>query len=105
MSRGEVWLTAFDPVEGHEIRKTRPALVLSPDHLNESLGTVIVAPMTTGSAAARFRVPVELERKRGLILIDQLRAVDRVRLVRHAGRVSGKTLAAALRCAQEMFAE
>jgi mRNA interferase MazF len=100
-----VWLVALDPTVGREIKKTRPALVISPDELNESLDTVIVAPMTTGASPAPYRVAVAFESKRGMVLVEQMRAVDRQRLVRRVGRVSGKVLFASLHVAMEMFAE
>jgi mRNA interferase MazF len=105
VARGDVWLVALDPAVGREIKKTRPALVMSPDELNESLDTVIVAPMTTGATRAPYRVPVVFESKRGLILVEQMRAVDRQRLVRRVGRVSGKVLSASLHVVVEMFTE
>jgi mRNA interferase MazF len=103
--RGEVWLVGLDPTIGREIRKTRPALVVSPDDLNDALDTVLVAPMTTGGAPAPFHVPVTFESKRGLILAEQIRAVDKQRLLRRAGRVAGKTVSQLLLVFQEMFAE
>lgn len=103
--RGEIWAVALDPTVGREIKKTRPGLVVSPDELNESLETIIVLPMTTAASPAPFRVSVVFGGKTGLILPDQIRAVDRQRLVRRIGRVSGKTLVATLRLLQEMFAE
>ena len=105
VARGEIWAVALDPTMGREIRKTRPALVVSPDELNASLETVIVLPMTTAGSTAPFRLHVTFEGKTGLILPDQIRTVDRQRLMRRIGRVSGKTLAATLRLLQEMFAE
>ena len=105
VKRGEVWLIALDPTVGREIKKTRPAVVLSPDELNETLETAIVAPMTTGASPAPFRVPIRFDNKCGLVLVEQMRAVDYLRLIRRVGRASGKTVAAALRVAQEMFAE
>ena len=105
VARGEIWAVALGPTVGREIRKTRPALVVSPDELNASLETVIVLPMTTAGSPAPFRLSVTLEGKTGLILPDQIRAVDRQRLMRRIGRVSGKTLVATLRLLQEMFAE
>ena len=105
VTRGDVWLVALDPTVGREIRKTRPAVVVSPDEINASLDTVIVVPMTTGASPTRFRIPVTFQSKRGLVLTDQLRAVARERLVRRLGRVPGKTLHQTLGVLQEMFAE
>jgi mRNA interferase MazF len=105
VERGDVWLVALDPTVGREIRKTRPAAVVSPNELNEALGTVIVAPMTTGAFEAPFRVSVRFQSRPGFLLLDQIRTIDRKRLVRKVGRLTGKTMAAALNVLQEMFSE
>lgn len=105
VKRGEVWLVALDPTVGSEIQKTRPALVISPPELHDFLRTVIVAPMTTAGFTAPYRVPVGFQGKRGLILLDQIRTVDQQRLVKKLGRVQAKTLSAALKVLQELFAE
>ena len=102
--RGDVFLVALEPTRGREIRKTRPCLVISPDDLNEALATVLVAPMTTGSAAYPFRIPCKFSGKLGHIVLDQVRAVDRGRLVRKLGSVGRPMLMAALKTLQEMFA-
>ena len=104
MKRGEVWLAALDPTVGSEIQKTRPCLVLSPDEMNAHLRTAIVAPMTTGSRPAPFRVAVTFKGKAGLILPDQLRTIDKARLVKRMGRVDAATLRATLEVLSEMFA-
>ena len=103
MKRGEVWLVNLDPTMGSEIKKTRPCIVLSPDEMHAHLRTVIVAPMTTGARPAPFRVPISFQSKRGLILLDQIRALDKIRLVRRLGS-AGKPLNAALAALGEMFA-
>jgi mRNA interferase MazF len=102
--RGEIWLAALDPTLGSEIRKTRPCVVVSPPEMNDHLRTMIVAPMTTGSRPAPFRVPIAFQRKSGLILLDQLRTLDRQRLVRRLGAVKPATLAGVLDALQAMFA-
>jgi mRNA interferase MazF len=99
----EVWLISLDPVLGSEIRKTRPCLIISPDELNRYLGTVIIAPMTTTGRPYPTRVSVMFQSKRGQVALDQLRAVDRLRLVRKLGNVSDKTARAVARCLVEMF--
>lgn len=103
--RGEVWLAALDPAVGSEIRKTRACVVVSPPEMHDYLRTVIVAPMTTGSRPAPFRIPVHFGGKRGLILLDQVRTLDKTRLVKRLGSTSRKTLAATLNTLQEVFAE
>jgi mRNA interferase MazF len=102
--RGEIWLAALDPTVGSEIQKTRPCVVVSPPEMNEHLRTVVVAPMTTGSRPAPFRIPITFQSKHGLILLDQLRTLDRQRLVQRLGATRPPTLAAALAALQAMFA-
>ena len=101
VKRGEVWLAALDQTVGSEIQKTRPCLIVSPDALNEHLRTVIVAPMTTGSRPAPFRVDVRFRGKDGLILLDQLRTIDRRRLIKRQGKTAA--IADALRVLAELF--
>lgn len=103
--RGEVWLASLDPTVGSEIQKTRPCVVVSPAEMHDGLRTVIVAPMTTGSHPAPFRIPVRLNGKDGLILIDQIRTLDKVRLIKKVGAVDAKALSATLDVLQEAFAE
>ncbi len=102
--QGDVWLTTLDPTLGREIQKTRPCVVVSPPELHDVLPTVIVAPMTTGSRSARFRIPFAFEGKRGFILLDQIRTLDKVRLLKRLGKVAPKTLRATLDGLQEFFA-
>ncbi len=104
MATGEVWLAQLDPTVGSEIQKTRPCVVVSPPEMHNHLRTVIVAPMTTGSRSAAFRVPITFRGQTGLILLDQIRTLDKVRLVRHEGAVHGATLRRALAVLQTMFA-
>lgn len=103
-SRGDVYLIALDPTLGREIKKTRPCVVVSPDDLNEHLTTFIVAPLTTGSYPYPFRVPCRFQKKDGHIVLDQIRTIDRRRLVRRLGRVSGSALEKTLETLQQMFA-
>ena len=105
MTRGEIWLVNLDPTIGSEIKKTRPCVVVSPEEMHNYLRTVLVAPMTTASREAPFRIGVTHGGRKGLILLDQVRAVDKTRLGRKLGAVSAKTLAATLRTLQELFAE
>ncbi|HSN98776.1 MAG TPA: type II toxin-antitoxin system PemK/MazF family toxin [Candidatus Nanopelagicales bacterium] len=102
--RGEVFLVDLDPTRGSEIQKTRPCVVVSPEELNAHLRTVIVAPLTTGGQPYPFRVACRFENKSGLVVIDQLRTVDRERLVRRLGRLSPQTLDRVLAILHEMFA-
>jgi len=106
VARGEVWLAALNPtVVGSEIRKTRPCVVISPAEMHNYLRTVIVAPMTTGSKPAPYRVPIQFSGKKGVILLDQIRTLDKARLVKKLGAVTVQTLAATLYALQEVFAK
>ena len=88
--RFDVVLVALDPTLGSEIRKARPCVVVSPDALNRPLQTVIVVPMTTGGRAYPYRVPTTFAGTDGHIALDQMRAVDRQRLIRHLGRLDAE---------------
>ena len=105
MTRGEIWLVNLDPTVGSEIRKTRPCVVVSPAEMHDYLHTAIVAPMTTKGRSAPFRIAVRHGGQKGLILLDQMRAVDKARLAKKLGAVSAKTLASTLNTLQEIFAE
>jgi mRNA interferase MazF len=105
ITRGDVWLAALDPTVGSEIQKTRPCVVISPPEMHDYLRTVMVAPMTTGSRPAPFRIPVNFARKNGLILLDQLRTLDKQRLVRRLGAVQPKILQATLTRLRDVFAD
>jgi mRNA interferase MazF len=102
--QGDIWLCTLDPTVGSEIRKTRPCVIISPDDLNERLHTVIVAPMTSGGRPARFRVEVAFRGVSGLILPDQMRALDRQRLVKRLGAVDQQTIATVLTVCAALFA-
>lgn len=101
--RGEVHLVELDRTRGSEIRKTRPCLIVSPDELNHHLRTVIVAPMTTGGHAYPWRIPCRFQNRAGFVAIDQVRTVDRERLVRRLGRLAPRTLTSVLATLQETF--
>jgi mRNA interferase MazF len=105
VARGDIWLVTLDPTIGSEIKKSRPCVVVSPPEMHDYLRTVIVAPMTTKSRPAPFRVPLSHGGKRGLILLDQIRSVDKVRLAKKMGSISAKTLGVALDTLQEVFAK
>ena len=100
---GEIWLAQLDPTVGSAIRKTRPCVVVSPNEMNAHLRTVIVAPMTTGSRPARFRIALSFQGKQGLILLDQMRTLDDARLVKRLGSLRAPPLAATLQTLQAMF--
>ncbi|MEN9780771.1 MAG: hypothetical protein RL014_1919 [Pseudomonadota bacterium] len=100
---GEIWLAQLDPTVGSEIRKTRPCVIVSPVEMNQYLRTVIVAPMTTGSRPAGFRVGLTFQGKQGLILLDQIRTLDRARLVQRLGALRPATLAQVQQVLGQMF--
>ena len=103
-SRFEVYLVRLNPTEGREIRKTRPCLIISPDEMNRHIGTVIVAPMTTQGRGYPTRVPVRFQRKSGQIVLDQIRAVDKTRLVKRLGKIDDATAQKVLVLLNEIFA-
>ncbi len=104
IGRFEVHLVNLDPTLGSEIQKTRPCLVVSPDEINQNIRTVIIAPMTTKGQPYPTRVKCRFKGKQGQVVLDQIRTVDRVRLVKKLGRLDGKTAAQVLEVLQEMFA-
>ena len=101
--RGEIYLVDLDPTRGAEIRKTRPCAVLSPDELNAHVRTFIVAPMTTGGYPYPYRVPARFRGRAGYVVLDQIRPVDRERLLGRLGRLAPVTVVRALTVLQEMF--
>jgi mRNA interferase MazF len=101
--RGEVYLVALNPTRGREIRKTRPCVVVSPDELNAHLGTFIVAPLTAGGHEYPFRLPCRFAGKSGHVILDQIRTVDRARLVRRLGKLSSDALTGTLGVLRAMF--
>ena len=88
----DVYLINLDPTTGHEIKKSRPCLVISPDEMNNNLQTVIIAPMTTKSHEYPSRVKVEFQNKTGWIVLDQIRTVDKKRLIKKLGDIDRKTV-------------
>ncbi|MGX5737010.1 type II toxin-antitoxin system PemK/MazF family toxin [Bosea thiooxidans] len=105
VKRGDVWLATLDPTVGSEIRKTRPCVIVSPAEIHDHLRTVIVAPMTSKSRSAGFRVPVTFEGVEGLILLEQSRALDKKRLIRRLGAVSPEILSRTLEILRELYSE
>ena len=104
-SRFDVYLVNLDPVIGSEIRKTRPCLIISPDEMNANIRTIIVAPMTTKGQPYPTRVACEFQGKQGQIVLDQIRTVDKSRLVKPLGAIEKEIQAAVLSVLSEMFAE
>lgn len=102
--RFEVYLINLDPTLGSEIRKTHPCLIISPDELNRFLRTVIVAPMTTKGTTYPTRVACKFQGKHGQVVLDQMRTVDKARLVRKLGKLDKHTQSEVLLILEEMFA-
>ena len=101
----DVWLVALDPAAGAEIQKTRPCVVISPNEMNLYLRTAIVAPMTTKGFAYPSRAPCAFQGKKGQIVLDQIRTVDRGRLARRLGRLTAAQSKGVLAVLQATFAE
>lgn len=104
IQRFEVYLIGLDPTLGSEIRKTRPCLIISPDEMHRHLATVIVAPMTTKGRSYPTRVPCEFQGKVGQIVLDQIRTVDRSRLLTRLGEIDKTVQPDVLRVLAKMFA-
>lgn len=105
VKRFEVYLINLDPTIGSEIQKMRPCLIISPDEMNRHIATVIVAPMTTKGKSYPTRVECQFEGQPGQIVLDQIRTVDKSRLVKKLGKISDDTQCEVLAVLSEMFAE
>ena len=105
VNRFDVFLVILDPTVGHEIKKTRPCVVISPDEMNAHISTVIVAPMTTKGRPYPTRIPCRFKRRSGQVVLDQIRTVDKARLVRKLGSLAPDTQKDILSALSEMFAE
>ena len=105
VQRFEVFLVNLDPTIGHEIQKTRPCVVVSPNEMNRNIATVMIAPMTTKGRTYPTRVICQFQGKEGQIVLDQLRTVDKTRLVKKLGEISHREQRIVLATLEEMFAE
>ncbi|WP_088890351.1 type II toxin-antitoxin system PemK/MazF family toxin [Leptolyngbya ohadii] len=105
VDRFDVFLINLDPTIGSEIQKTRPCVVVSPNEMNRYISTVIVAPMTTKGQPYPTRVSCQFQGKEGRIVLDQLRTVDKTRLIKKLGKIDAETQKAVLDTLAEMFAE
>lgn len=101
----EVHLIDLDPSKGHELQKTRPCLIISPDEMNRNIGTVIIAPMTTKSHNYPTRVELEFQGKNGWIVLDQIRTVDKTRLIKKLGKIEERTIQEVKNVLREMLVE
>ena len=105
VKRFEVYLINLDPTVGHEIKKSRPCLVISPDEMNRYISTVIVAPMTTKGRDYPTRVPCTFQGKEGQVVMDQIRTVDKIRLMKRLGKIDSETQADVFSVLSELFSE
>ncbi|PAU93188.1 transcriptional regulator [Aliifodinibius salipaludis] len=103
VQRFDVYLISLDPTQGSEIKKTRPCLVISPDEMNRHIRTVIIAPMTSTVKNYPSRVTTTFQKKRGQIVLDQIRTVDKQRLIKKLGTISSSAQDKTLNVLQEMF--
>lgn len=100
-----VYLINLDPTVGHEIKKTRPCIVISPDEMNNNIQTLIIAPMTTKSHDYPTRVQLTFQKKKGFIILDQIRTIDKKRIIKELGKISDKTVLEIKSVLQEMLIE
>ncbi len=105
VKRFDVWLVNLDPTVGSEIQNKRPCLIISPDEMNRYIATVLVAPMTSKGQNYPSRVPCRFQGKNGQVVLDQIRTVDKARLVKRLGRIGPATKKTVLAVLAEMFAE
>ena len=103
VKRFDVCLVTLDPTVGHEIQKTRPCLIISPNEMNRFIGTVIVAPMTTKGKQYPTRIFCTFHGKKGQIVLDQIRTVDKNRIIKNLGRIRKNTQVKTIKLLQEMF--
>ncbi|MDB9481205.1 type II toxin-antitoxin system PemK/MazF family toxin [Dolichospermum circinale] len=105
VNRFDVFLVNLDPTIGSEIKKTRPCLIISPNEINHHISTVIVAPMTTKGQPYPTRVTCQFQGKEGQIVLDQIRTIDKIRLVKLLGQITTEEQKAVLDILAEIFAE
>ena len=105
MKQYEIYLANLDPTIGHEIKKTRPCLIISPDEMNDAIRTVIIAPMTTQSHPFPTRVPVRFKDTDGWIVLDQVGTLDKIRLVKKLGIINSATINAIKQVLKEMLVD
>jgi mRNA interferase MazF len=104
INRFDVYLINLDPTIGSEIQKTRPCLIISPDEMNRHIRTVIVAPMTTAGKDYPTRIRCKFKRKKGQIVLDQIRTIDKTRLIKKLGKIDPETQIAVISVLQRLFA-
>jgi mRNA interferase MazF len=104
VKRFEVYLITLDPTVGDEIQKTRPCLIISPNEMNRYISTVMIAPMTTKGRVYPSRVTCRFQEKEGQVVLDQIRTVDKTRLIRRLGQLEARVQRSVLAVLAEMFA-
>ena len=104
VSRFDIFLVNLDPTIGSKIKKTRPCLIISPDEMNRYINTVIVAPMTTKGKLYPSHVPIKFQDKTGKIVLDQIRTIDKIRLIQKLGQINKTTQQKVLSTLNEIFA-
>ena len=103
VNRGEVYLVNLEPTVGSEVQKTRPCVILSPNEMNQSIRTIVIAPMTSKQKSYKSRVALRFDGKQGQVMLDQIRTIDKKRLITKLGTLSVKELKSVLFVLQEMF--
>jgi mRNA interferase MazF len=101
----DIFLISLDPTIGHEIKKVRPCVVISPNEMNNNISTIIIAPMTTRSHSYPTRIPIKFEDKKGWVVLDQIRALDRKRFVKKLGNLKKETILKVKKIIQEMLVD
>lgn len=104
VNRFDVYLTNLDPTVGSEIQKTRPCLIISPDEMNRNIRTVIVAPMTTAGKDYPTRIACKFKKRSGFIVLDQIRTIDKTRLIKNLGSLDAETQLEVISVLQRLFA-
>ena len=104
VKRFDVYLTNLDPTIGSEIQKTRPCLIISPDEMNRYIRTVIIAPMTTAGKDYPTRIACQFKKKNGHIVLDQIRTIDKARLIKNLGSLDAETQLKVISVLQRLFA-
>ena len=100
-----VYLINLDPTLGYEIKKTRPCLIISPDEMNNNIGTIIIAPMTTKSHKYPTRVALTFQGKKCWIILDQIRTIDKKRIIKEIGEINHKTISQVKSIIKEMLVD
>jgi len=100
-----VYLVNLDPTVGHEIKKTRPCIAISPDEMNNNIKTIIIAPMTSKSHKYPTRISLNFQKQKGYIVLDQIRTIDKKRIIKELGKISNKTVLGIKSVLQEMLIE